>query len=170
MNPILKEFTDRFVLWRTEKGKRKASLTVQQSSIFFPTPTATCSAAPPAVEILKGLPLNCQSVLFSYKRSFCHLHSFYCLARQLTAQPRSCLLFPEPRAGAQTTGKQAQQRKVTLLCRRRPRFISNISLHEHCSCPERRALPFVRWHWSLVVSWVKLAIDILILDSSRIVH
>lgn len=42
---------------------------------------------------IKGPPLNCQNVLFSYKLSFCHLHSFYCLSQQFTAQPRSLLLL-----------------------------------------------------------------------------
>lgn len=140
-------------------GGERRLFTVQPFSIFFPTPTSTCSAAPPAAEILKGLPLNCQSVLFSYKRSFCHLHSFYCLARQLTAQPRSSLLFPEPRAGAQTAGEQPQQRKVTPLCRWRPRFISNINLHEHCGRPKRRDVRLACCHWNLTVSWLRLGID-----------
>lgn len=140
---------------RSRKGGKKDVSSPCSHLVFFPTPTSTCSTAPPAAEILKGLPLNCQSVLFSYKRSFCHLHSFYCLARQLTAQPRSSLLFPEPRAGAQTVGEQPQQRKVTPLCRWRPRFISNINLHEHCGRPKRRDVCLACWHWNLAVSWVK---------------
>lgn len=158
------EFTHQFVWWRTEKGEEGVSTEQQFTFFFFPTPTATCFAAPPAAEILKGLPLNCQSVLFSDKRSFCHLHSFYCLARQLTAQPRSSLLFPEPYASTQTAGEQPQQRKVTLHCHWRLLFISKINHHDHCDHPKHRTLAL--WHWREDLHRVEPGTNIQIYEAS----
>lgn len=144
-----------------EWGKKLMSLPCSHLAFFSPR-SHVCR--PPASSWnIKGPPLNCQTVLFSYKHSFCHLPSFYCLARQLTAQPRSLLLFPEPRMSAETAGEQLQQRKVILLCCWWPHYISNMDLHERSGRPKQRSVhlahrrclltAFWAMWWSLMAFW-----------------
>lgn len=128
-----------FVKRYTDCKKTRCSRTFEPFSLS--SLTRRSARVPPRAQSwnIKGPPLNCQSVLFSYKRSFCHLHSFYCLSQQLTAQPRSLLLFPQPHMGAGTRGERLQQRKVISPQRWWPHYISNMNLSEHNGCPKQRA-------------------------------